>query len=259
MNRSQRLLGLSELPQLSVVDSLVDSQRPSVHVKAPPPKCEQFAWSKGFGHVQREQNAIPEGNRCQHQPELVPAQYSLVHRSQLLRQNQFSSWSLLRELLLDGFLENRFHVEPGVLEPPFRQFLRQIVQVPLQHDFVDLRQRQIAKSSENILLDLDLANPRRVLFPCAAFTQWEKAVAGEPAERDDLAVVLGLSCACRVLVDLCLQRFSCLIFAHLRAKAEIDADALPFSLYRGSSPSGCRIRRMNLLLVVLCLSDAISP
>src|SRR5215469_15317237 len=64
MNRSQRLLGLAELPQLSVVDSLVDSQRPSVHVEAPPPKREQFAWSKGFGHVQREQNAIPKGNRC---------------------------------------------------------------------------------------------------------------------------------------------------------------------------------------------------
>ena len=127
MNRPQRLLGLAELAQLSVVDRLVDSQRPSVHVEAPPPKHEQFAWSKGFGNVQREQNATLEGNRCQHQPELVPARYGLVQRLQLIRQDQLSSWNLLREPLLHGLLENRFHVEPGVLAPPFREFLRQVV------------------------------------------------------------------------------------------------------------------------------------
>jgi hypothetical protein len=102
--------------------------------------------------------------------------------------------------------------------------------VGLEHKLVDHVHFQVAKLCQDVLLDIRFPVYRRRLTPRGAFFQREKALACEPAQRNNFAVVLGLSCACGALVDFCLQRLPCLILADLRTKAEIDADALPLRL-----------------------------
>jgi hypothetical protein len=142
----------------------------------------------------------------------------------------FRAGFAVKNCLLDGFVENGFQVKPSVRHPSRRTLLCQFVEVGLEHDFVDDLHLHIAELRQYVALDIGFAVHSRRLPPRGAFLQREKTFAGEPAERDDFAVVLGLGGAAGLLVDLCLQRLPGLVLAHLRAKAEIDADALPFGL-----------------------------
>jgi hypothetical protein len=110
MHRPQRFLGFAEVAQLAPVGSLPDGERTRVHVEAAPPQRKQFARTKRLGHVQRQQDAIPERYRCQYEPQLTPAQSSPVHRPEMLWQDQLACRIFLDEILLDGLLEDRLQV-----------------------------------------------------------------------------------------------------------------------------------------------------
>jgi len=60
-------LGLAEVAQLAPVGSLRDGERTCVHVEAAPPQRKQFAGTRPLGHVQHQQDAIPERYRRQYE------------------------------------------------------------------------------------------------------------------------------------------------------------------------------------------------
>jgi hypothetical protein len=102
-----------------------------------------------------------------------------------------------------------------VLDARLRERLRQIVQVRLQHYLVDLRQGQVAKPCQNVVLDFAFANRCRLPSPCAAFAQREEAVAGKPSEGDNALVRSRLGCSTGLLREDFLERVLCLVLGHL--------------------------------------------
>ncbi|MGD0736615.1 MAG: hypothetical protein ABR976_15910 [Terracidiphilus sp.] len=176
-------LGLAPGAYFPLVRGLSDLDLAEFRIEATPPQAKQLAWSKSIGHVESEQNPVPQRQTGQRGPQLIPTQNRLVRVAQRRRCLYGARWVFEKEVLFDRLPKDGPHVGSSVQHSVLRPGFGQPIEVGLESELIDVFEPYTPESIDEIGLDEILFRLGRFFFP-VRFFQRQVAVLDKPIEGD---------------------------------------------------------------------------